>query len=74
MNKSYSVPPQDIIQYGFMDFAGNEWPDSYVDAYNNITKELNKTADREITPGSLVEQERQFLLDQRHKLFAEFLK
>ena len=72
--ETYSAPEQGMIEYGFVDFNGNEWPDLFVDRYNDISKEINRTANREIESGSLVEQERQFLLDQRHRLFIQCLE
>lgn len=71
--QSYMSTEQGMLEYGFTDFKGNKWPDTYVDRYNQMSKEINKTANMEIIPGSLIEQERQFLLDQRHRLFIEFI-
>ena len=63
---------QPMIEYGFKDMDGNIWCDSWVDSYNELTRLVNKSAGIEICSGLLV-NERDFYLNQRHKLYVQFL-
>lgn len=53
------------------DMDGNLWPDSMLASYNNFTHYINQSANIEVVPGSLVDAERTFFLDQRHKHYVQ---
>lgn len=65
---------QQYIEYGFKDFQGGYWCAAWVDTYNRLTDDINKSANIEIESGSLTHKEREFLLDQRHKNFVQFME
>ncbi len=60
---------QPMMNYGFVDIAGNVWSKKIVDAYNNYTIIINKTANIEMAKGCMMENERDFYLDQRSKFY-----
>lgn len=64
---------QPQIKHGFTDMSGNEWNDAYVDCYNSLTNDINKSAGREVKADSLVQQERDFFLDCRHRNYVAFM-
>lgn len=51
------------------DFNGNRWSKYSVAAYNDLTRRINQSANRPISPGSLTMLERDTLLDMRHSLY-----
>ena len=66
----YETQPR--IDHGFKDMNGNIWPHQWINAYNILTDEINKTAGIEIKSDSLQQRSRDFLLDQRHKQFVTY--
>jgi len=61
---------QPPTEYGFKDFNGNAWCDRWVDTSNWLTRDVNKSAGRIVMPDSLVQQERDRFLDQRHRHYV----
>jgi len=65
---------QSNIEYGYIDYMGNKWPDRFIDTYNRYTNDVNKSAGIPIKPDSLTQKEREFYLNQRHAFFIEVVK
>ena len=65
---------QSNIEYGYIDYMGNKWPDRFIDTYNRYTADINKSAGIPIKPDSLTQKEREFYLNQRHAFFIEVVK
>lgn len=63
---------QPMMKYSHTDMNGNLWSKHAVDFYNQLTKDINKSADIEVKTDSLTDQEREFFLDQRHKNYIQF--
>lgn len=61
-------PQQKAMPYDFTDFNGNQWPKPWVETYNRLTDKINQSGSG--VPGSLAEQEREALLNARHKHFV----
>jgi len=61
---------QSPIHYGFTDMNGKQWCNQHIDTYNEFTRLVNQSADRQIEPESLTAGERNFYLDQRHKFYC----
>jgi hypothetical protein len=61
---------QSNMQYSYIDYMGNKWPDHFIDTYNRYTNDVNKSAGIPIKPDSLTQKERDFFLDQRHAFFV----
>jgi hypothetical protein len=55
---------QKILQQGFTDFKGNMWCEVWVNTYNMFTEKINQARG----------ESREFLLDQRHRLFVSYLE
>ncbi len=70
MNMIYDK--QKMIGYSFTDMNGNTWKKQWVDCYNNLTNDINKSAGIVCNPNSLMDIEREFFLDQRHKNYVQF--
>lgn len=64
----------DKVEYGFTDFNGNVWSNSWVDSYNNYSKDianlLHFVGVEYPKEGSLMRKHLDFLLDGRHKFFV----
>ena len=62
------------IEYGFVDFNGNQWSNVSVDTYNRFNAEVAK---RDNLPyddrSSLAFKELEFYKDQRHKNFVQLM-
>ena len=69
---TYTEQAQPLLD-SITDIAGNTWHKCEVDSYNRLTAKINETANRPIKPGSLTEQEREFYLDQRHRLYTSIM-
>lgn len=65
---------QSMIPYGTVDFEGNKWPDAWVDQYNNLSKKINELLAKKAPKGSLTDISVNFYLDQRHRVFVQFLE
>lgn len=61
---------QDYIEKGFKDINGNTWSDAFIGSYNLMTDEINKSAGIPVYSDSLTMQERDFMLDQRHRHYV----
>ena len=57
------------MQYGFIDYLGRKWPDSFVDTYNRYDAEVIKRDKPNLCAESKAELE--FYRDQRHKQFIQ---
>ena len=68
----YNVPKQQLTEYGFTDYTGKQWCDSFVDTYNRFNEMLNKYVGQDIETGSLTDMEVERIKDQRHKNFVQF--
>ena len=68
--KIYAKQP--LISLNFTDMNGNTWPIEWINCYNNLTIDINKSADIHLKTNSLTAIERNFLLDQRHKNYVLF--
>lgn len=60
---------QPMLEYGFVDFNGNQWDDNNIDSYNQYTKIINKVSPHQ--QGSICESERNQMIENRHKFFIE---
>ena len=60
---------QPMLEYGFVDFNGNQWNDNNIDSYNQYTKIINKVSPHQ--QGSICESERNQVIENRHKFFVE---
>ena len=58
------------LEYGFIDYRGNSWPNSCVDTYNRHNEQVEKRERLNPARGSMVFDELEFYRDARHKCFA----
>jgi len=72
-NYTHTYDVQPAIEYGFKAFNKYQWCNSWVDSYNNLTRDINKSSNFPVKSDSLTQKERDFFLDQRHKLFVMFV-
>lgn len=70
---TYTEQAQPLL-YSVIDMDGNTWTQAETAAYNDLTNKINTSANRPIESGSLVEQEREFYLDQRHRLHVNTMQ
>lgn len=70
---TYTEQAQPLLD-SVTDMDGNTWTQAETAAYNDLTDKINASADRPIESGSLVEQEREFYLDQRHRLHVNTMQ
>ena len=70
----YIQEAQQAMEYGFEDFNGNSWCNSWVDSYNLYNELINRHAGREIKTGSETHSCIEFHKDQRHKHFVSILE
>jgi len=61
---------QPMLEPGFKDMNGNVWPINWVRSYNLFTRDINKSANIPLKSSSLLQQERDLLLDNRHRFFV----
>lgn len=72
--KAHYYEAQQPIEYGFTDFMGGTWCDAWVDTYNQLTADINKSANMPVYSDSLTQQERDFFLDQRNRTFVQYME
>ena len=53
---------QPMMEYGFIDLAGNTWRNIQVDNYNRYTNDINRAT---------YEPDREAFLDRRHQYFRQ---
>jgi len=70
-----SEPKNQPMQYGFIDFNLNVWPDASVNTYNRFNEQVAK---RDKLPAndksSLAYKELEFYKNQRHKTFVQLME